>query len=167
MFGKRIKYEKSISLEGYNLKYQGAGTRKALVFDIYSAALYANQKFTSTLDAIESDIPKIFVIDILTPLLNGHLLAQIFKDTLARTEYGKLPEIEGDIDDIVNLFKNGKLTRYDRFMFLYAPDTGFIAYQNGVKEYTCPNPNLIKAVLEVFLGGYLKDQELPKKIVGL
>lgn len=161
------KYPPTLKIEGHTLQYKGNGTRKALIFDLYSAAFYTNANITSTTDVIELEVPKLLVTTILTPLLNGTLLSQIFKDALAKTHYGKLPEIEQDVNDILEIFKNGKIARSDRFDFFYTPENGFIAFQNGHKKYSCKNPLLFKAVMEVYFGSFHKDQSLPRRIAGL
>ncbi|MEZ5024682.1 MAG: chalcone isomerase family protein [Chitinophagales bacterium] len=99
------QYPPSITLEGYTLSYRGEGVKKALIFDLYSAAFYTNDIITSTTDVIEKNVPKLLVTTILTPLLNGTLLSQIFKDALAKTYYGKLPDIQKDVEDILDVFK--------------------------------------------------------------
>ena len=167
MFGKPFKYQQKISLEGYTLGYLGSGIRKALVFDLYSAALYSNNIFETTQDAIELEVPKILVTNILTPLLSGAILSTIFKEALSKTHFGSLPAIKKDVDDIIQIFKKGKIARFDKFEFLTSPTVGFIAYQNGIKKYSCTNLLLAKAIFEVYLGSFHKNQDLPKSIVGV
>jgi hypothetical protein len=161
------KYPSSIAIEGHTLQFKGSGVRKALIFDLYSAAFYTNATIVSTTDVIEKEVPKLLVTTILTPLLNGVLLSQIFKDALAKTHYGKLKAIEKDVADILEIFKIGKIARLDQFDFFYSPETGFIAFQNGVKKYACSNPLMFKAVLEVYFGSFHKDQSLPRRIAGV
>ncbi|MEZ5008347.1 MAG: chalcone isomerase family protein [Chitinophagales bacterium] len=161
------QYPPSITLEGYTLSYRGEGVKKALIFDLYSAAFYTNDIITSTTDVIEKNVPKLLVTTILTPLLNGTLLSQIFKDALAKTYYGKLPDIQKDVEDILDVFKKGSIKRNDRFEFLFVPDKGFVAFQNGIQQYTCSNPILFKAIMEVYFGSYHRDQALCRKMAGI
>ncbi|MEZ5003922.1 MAG: chalcone isomerase family protein [Chitinophagales bacterium] len=162
-----IQHSPKLTLEGHTLAYKGDGVKKALIFDLYNAAFYTNDLITSTADVIEKNVPKILVTTILTPLLNGIILSQVFKEALAKTHYGQLPEIQDDVSDILEIFKNGSIKRHDRFEFLSTPEKGFTAFQNGVKQYTCSNFTLTKAIFEVYFGSYHRDQSLPKRIAGL
>ncbi len=162
-----INYDDTIFIEGHSFQLNGAGKRKALLFDLYSVALYSNETFTSTQDAIDRDCNKLIRKHLLAGMITGGMLGQIFRDSLQKTHYGKFPEIQNDVNDIVDLFKSIKVKRLDQFDFLYTPENGLAAYQNNKKIIERNNPTLAKAFLEMYLGKHHGDQSLPRRIAGL
>ncbi|MDO5693239.1 MAG: chalcone isomerase family protein [Pseudomonadota bacterium] len=88
-----VKFDETIDLAGNKLQLNGAGIRKRLIFNVYAAGLYAQDKF-STPEAFHAQTsPKRMSVVMLRKLKGedlGKMFARYFEDNMDKAQYSRL-----------------------------------------------------------------------------
>lgn len=157
----------SVEVAGQSLQRNGAGVRYKAIFQVYSAALYLEQK-AKTLEAISQlNGPKRVSVRMLRTINAselGKLFAHGMEDNMDRQQFSKLIPGVMRMSEVFNRHK--ELKTGDTFTLDWIPSKGMVISVNGVPEPTeFAEPQFYHAMLGIWLGPKPADSRLKQSLL--
>lgn len=160
-----VNVPEAITVDGKELKLNGAGLRKKFIFDVYVAALYAEKTSQNAQEVISSDQTKRVVMMMLRDLDKKSIVDAV-RDGFKNNAGDKMPALQERLDKFVGVIENVK--KGDELAITYLPGKGTTVKTKSGKEANVEGKDFADALFAVWLGrdpvqGSLKDGMLGKE----
>ena len=159
-----VKYPETATVEGKELKLNGAGIRTKLVFKVYTAGLYVENPSKDGAQLINSDEVKrvrMYMLRDLDKKTIGDAMADGFKKNAG----AKMAELQPKLDTFTAALPDVK--KGDEITLTYVPGQGTRVQSKSGQALTVEGKDFADALFSVFVGknpvdGGLKDGLLGK-----
>jgi hypothetical protein len=159
-----VQFPETLTVEGKELKLNGAGLRTKVVFKVYAAGLYLQNPTSSAQQAIESDQVKRVRMSMLRDLEKKAITEAIvsgFKENAG----DKLPALQQRLDTFTGAIPD--LKKGDELVLTYVPGKGTTIESKAGQKISVEGKDFSDALFSVWLGknpvdGSLKDGMLGK-----
>lgn len=164
----QVKYNETLTLQGRPLLLNGAGIRYKTVLQVYTAALYLEQKVHSAAAVVALPGPKRLSMTMLREIDSrelGKLFARGMEENLDKTSFSKL--IPGVLR-MSQIFSDHKqLKAGDQFIIDWIPGTGTVITVKGqVQGEPFQEPAFFQALIGIWLGPQPADWKLKDALLG-
>lgn len=162
------KFDDSVTVAGKELKLNGAGLRKKVIFKVYAAGLYLAEKKTTASDVLGATGPRRVSIIMLRDVTSDDFGKSFMEglssntDKIERTRI--LPQTMkfGEVFAQIQTLKKG-----DQMLLDWIPGEGTQCYLNGKKlGELMPDVAFYNAVLRIWLGDKPVDSSLKPALLG-
>jgi len=162
------RFDDSVTVAGQELKLNGAGLRKKVIFKVYAAGLYLAEKKTTVADVLGASGPRRVSIIMLRDVTSDEFGKAFMEglssntDKLERTRI--LPQTMkfGEVFAQIQTLKKG-----DQMLLDWIPGEGTQCYLNGKKlGELMPEVAFYNAVLRIWLGDKPVDSSLKPALLG-
>ncbi|NRR33878.1 chalcone isomerase family protein [Oxalobacteraceae bacterium] len=157
-----VKFEDSISVGGKDLKLNGAGVRKKVMFKLYALGIYLPEKKSTVAEVLASPGPRRISINVLRELTSeqfGNAFMDGLNDNSDKGERNRIvPQTMkfGEIFAQIPGLKKGDVLNVD-----WLPGEGTVCHLNGKKVGdTLPEVSFYNAILRIWLGDKPVDSSL-------
>ena len=154
-----------LTLNNQTLSLQGAGVRSKFIFDIYTGALYLQNKTNNPVKIINANTPSDIRMVITSSLVTGTKMKEGFGD-----DFKVIKSLGYKVDD--NLLKkflqtfDTKVHKGDIYDFAYFPQAGLVIYKNKKVVSSIKSIDFKKALYAIWLGKKPAQESLKKKMLG-
>ncbi|ADU66139.1 hypothetical protein Selin_1404 [Desulfurispirillum indicum S5] len=153
-----------VTLENDELKLNGYGVRKRMIFDIYIGSLYTAASVRSFQEAVNEPAGKIIRMDFLHRRVGKQNIVEAFEAGLRNNS----PEMAAQADTVAFLdWFTQDFVRGDQVELRLLRDGTITALQNGTVLGSLRNPELAKGILGIYLGHTPADPSLKRGMLGL
>ena len=162
------KFDDTVTVAGKELKLNGAGLRKKVIFKVYAAGLYLVEKKTTASDVLGAAGPRRISIIMLRDVTSDDFGKSFMEglssntDKIERTRI--LPQTMkfGEVFAQIQTLKKG-----DQMLLDWIPGEGTQCYLNGKKlGELMPDVAFYNAVLRIWLGDKPLDSSLKPALLG-
>ena len=161
-----ITPEKSITVEGKSLSFNGAELREKFFLDLYVGSLYLTTKTSDDSKVINSNEPMAITLDIVSGLITSEKMISAIDEGFGKSAKGKTSSIKSEIQGFKNAFSE-EIVKGNDFTIAYIPNIGTIVYKNGKKIKTIKGLEFKKAVFGIWLCNDPADDDLKEGMLGL
>jgi hypothetical protein len=160
-----VQFPETLTVEGKELKLNGAGLRTKVVFKVYAAGLYLQNPSSSAQQAIESDQVKRVRMSMLRDLEKKAIVDAIV-DGFKKNAGDKLPALKQRLDTFTKAIPD--LKKGDELVLTYVPGKGTTIESKAGQKISVEGKDFADALFAVWLGknpvdGSLKDGMLGKE----
>ena len=160
-----VKFPDTVTVEGKELKLNGAGLRKKLVFNVYAAGLYVETPSKSAQQIIESDQTKRVRMSMLRDL-DKKTITEAIVDGFKKNAKDNLPKLQQRLDTFTGAIPD--LKKGDELLLTYVPGKGTTIESKAGQKISVEGKDFSDALFLVWLGrepvdGSLKDGMLGKE----
>lgn len=162
-----VKYQDSVNVAGKDLLLNGAGVRTKLIFKVYTAGLYLQEKATTAEAVMTADGPRrmrlVMLRDVSSEEFGGAFMAGLNANVSSQDK----SKIVGQISKYGEMFASlPGLKKGDTLDTDYIPGAGAQSYLNGKKIGTVlPDVVFYNSVLRIWLGEKPVDSSLKSKLL--
>jgi hypothetical protein len=163
-----VKYDDSITVAGQQLKLNGAGVRTKMIFKVYAAGLYLNEKKTTVPDVLAVPGPRRVAITMLRDVPSDDFGKAFMEGLNANTSKEERNKILPQIMKFGEVFaQTPALKKGDQLSLDWTPNEGTQCYLNGKKlGDLMPDQAFYNAVLRIWLGDKPVDSSLKPALLG-
>ncbi len=158
-----VKYPETATVEGKELKLNGAGVRTKMVFKVYTAGLYVENPSTDGAKLISADEIKrvrMYMLRDLDKKTIGDAMAEGFKKNAG----SKMAELQPRLDTFTAALPDVK--KGDEITLTYVPGQGTRVQSKSGKEITVEGKDFADALFSVFVGAKPVDGDLKDGMLG-
>ncbi|HEX8435017.1 chalcone isomerase family protein [Archangium sp.] len=160
-----VQFPETLTVEGKELKLNGAGLRTKVVFKVYAAGLYLQNPTPSAQQAIESDQVKRVRMSMLRDL-EKKTITEAIVDGFKKNAGDKLPALQQRLDTFTAAIPD--LKKGDELVLTYVPGKGTTIESKAGQKISVEGKDFADALFAVWLGkspvdGSLKDGMLGKE----
>ena len=160
-----VQFPETLTVEGKELKLNGAGLRKKFVVNVYAAGLYVESPSQSAQQVIESDQVKRVRLSMLRDL-DKKTITEAIVDGFKKNSKDKLPALQQRLDTFTAAIPDVK--KGEELLLTYAPGKGTTIESKGGQKISVEGKDFADALFAVWLGkspvdGSLKDGMLGKE----
>jgi hypothetical protein len=160
-----VQFPETLQAEGKDLKLNGAGLRKKLVFNVYAAGLYVENPSQSAQQIIESDQVKRVRLSMLRDL-DKKTITEAIVDGFKKNSKDKLPALQQRLDTFTAAIPDVK--KGEELLLTYVPGKGTTIESKGGQKISVEGKDFSDALFSVWLGkspvdGSLRDGMLGKE----
>ncbi|EPX60598.1 hypothetical protein D187_001752 [Cystobacter fuscus DSM 2262] len=160
-----VAFPDSVSVEGKELKLNGVGLRKKLVFNVYAAGLYLQNPSREGAQAIGSEQIKRVRMSMLRDL-DKKTISEAIVDGFKKNAKDKLPSLQQRLDTFTSAIPD--LKKGDELLLTYVPGQGTTIESKGGQKISVEGKDFADALFSVWLGnnpvdGGVKDGMLGKE----
>lgn len=161
-----ITPEKTISIEGKTLNFNGAGLREKFFLDLYVGSLYLSSSTKDASSVINKDESMAITIDIVSGLINSDKMISAINEGFEKSTKGNTKPIEAKIKEFKNAFSE-VIVKGDDFTVSYVPTKGTQVYKKGKLIKTIEGLEFKKAVFGIWFCDEPADEDLMESMLGL
>jgi hypothetical protein len=159
-----VQFPDTLSVEGKELKLNGAGLRTKVVFKVYAAGLYLQNPSSSAQQVIESDQVKRVRMSMLRDL-EKKTISEAIVSGFKENAGDKLPALQERLDTFTSAIPD--LKKGDELVLTYVPGKGTTIESKAGQKISVQGKDFADALFSVWLGkspvdGSLKDGMLGK-----
>ncbi|TFW28170.1 lipoprotein transmembrane [Massilia arenosa] len=163
-----IKFDDTTKVAGKDLKLNGAGLRKKLMFKVYAAGLYLTDKTHNVADIMKMDGPRRVTL-VMMREISSEDFGQAFMTGLnansTKEEKTKILNQTMQFGEMFAMFPG--LKKGDTLHLDWVPGTGTVVTLNGKKVGDAvPDVAFYNAVLKIWLGEHPADSGLKPNLLG-
>lgn len=163
-----VKFPDTAKVGGKELQLNGLGVRTKLIFKVYAAGLYLQEKQTTVEDVLKTDGPRrmqlVMMRDVSSDEFGNAFMAGLNNNLDTKDKSKIVTQISkfGEMFALLDALKKGDVLDLD-----WIPGTGTQCYLNG-KRIGEVTPDLIffNSVLKIWLGDKPADSSLKPKLLG-
>jgi hypothetical protein len=158
-----VQFPATLSVEGKELKLNGAGLRTKVVFKVYAAGLYLQNPTPSAQQAIESEQVKRVRMSMLRDLEKKTITEAIvsgFKENAG----DKLPALQQRLDTFTAAIPD--LKKGDELVLTYVPGKGTTIESKAGQKISVQGKDFADALFSVWLGKHPVDGSLKDGMLG-
>ncbi len=160
-----VTFADTLSVGGKELKLNGAGVRKKLVFNVYAAGLYLETPAREASQAIQTDQVKRVRMSMLRDL-DKKTITEAIVDGFKKNAKAQLPALQARLDKLAAALPDVK--KGDELLLTYVPGQGTTVESKSGQKMTIEGKDFSDALFSVWLGaspvdGGLKDGMLGKE----
>jgi hypothetical protein len=150
----------SVSVGGKTLVLNGMGLRSRMMFKVYVAGLYLEQKASDGDAIVNADSPKRLVL---------HFVRDVDNETIKEAIAGAFDAnakatLRAQIDQFTSAFESFEVG--DQMTMTYVPGTGTQLNVKGNDKLTIPGHPFAKALFGIWLGANPPNADLKKGLLG-
>jgi hypothetical protein len=155
----------TVTFEGQELIYNGAGVRKKAWFKLYSGGLYLLQKSSNAYDIRTADESMAIKLKITSGMISSKKMINAVDEGFEKSTKGKTAAISSEVEKFKNFFSD-EISDGDIFDIVYIKDKGVIVYKNGTEKGVIPGFEFKKALFGIWLGMKPADKKLKNGMLG-
>jgi chalcone isomerase-like protein len=158
-----VQFPETLTVEGKELKLNGAGLRTKVVFKVYAAGLYLQNPSSSAQQVIESDQVKRVRMSMLRDLEKKTITDAIvggFKENAG----DKLPALKQRLDTFTAAIPD--LKKGDELVLTYVPGKGTTIESKAGQKISVEGKDFADALFSVWLGKHPVDGSLKDGMLG-
>ncbi|WP_298511484.1 chalcone isomerase family protein [uncultured Kordia sp.] len=155
----------TVTFEGQELMYNGAGVRKKAWFKLYSGGLYLQQKSSNAYDIRTADESMAIKLHITSGMISSKKMINAVNDGFDKSTKGNTAPIANKIETFKGFFSD-EINDGDIFDIVYLKDKGVIVYKNGTEKGVIPGYEFKKALFGIWLGMKPADKKLKNGMLG-
>jgi hypothetical protein len=152
-----------VTVSGKTLQLNGMGLRTKLMFKIYVAGLYLEQKSKDPAQVVSSTQVKRVVMHFLSGKATKSKMDAAWHEGFEANSPQQYEALKARVDQLVGFF--GDMKPGDKIEFTFEPGTTTAAL-NGQVKGTIPGDDFAKALLQVWLGPEPPTEELKQGMLG-
>ena len=157
--------EKSVTVDGKSLAFNGAGLREKFFLDLYVGSLYLTNKTNDPKKVINSDEYMAITLDIVSGLITSEKMITAIDEGFEKSTKGNLSPIASKIAQFKDAFSE-KIVKGNDFMISYTPEKGTSIYKNGKFIKTIDGLEFKKAVFGIWFCDEPADEDLMEDMLG-
>lgn len=163
-----VRLDESVKVGASELRLNGAGVRKRLIFKVYVGALYLGQKKSGAAEAIALPGPKRVSLTLLRDLGARQLTDALETGIRANHTPGELAPLQQRLDALVALMNAIGSAREKAVITLdFLPESGTrLALDGAARGEPIPGADFYVALLRIWLGDKPVDADLKKAMLG-
>ncbi|MDX2319815.1 MAG: chalcone isomerase family protein [Moritella sp.] len=154
----------SITPQGENLQFNGAGIRSKFFIDLYVGSLFTSEKMNQGNDVINSAEAAAIRLNITSNMITSEKMIKAMKEGFELVTADQNNNLDTKIADFIDTFAE-PIKKGDQFTLLSVPGEGLINYKNGEFMSITPGEDFRKAVLAIWLGDKPTDKSLKKDML--
>ncbi|HYO74392.1 MAG TPA: chalcone isomerase family protein [Archangium sp.] len=158
-----VQFPETLQAEGKELKLNGAGLRKKLVFNVYAAGLYVESPSRSAQQVIETDQVKRVRLSMLRDL-DKKTITEAIVDGFKKNSKDKLPALQQRLDTFTAAIPDVK--KGDELLLTYVPGQGTTIESKGGQKISVEGKDFSDALFSVWLGKSPVDESLRDGMLG-
>jgi len=157
-------FPKNLRFENQELHLKGTGTRVKLWMDMYTLGLFITDTKQDADQIISGNETAIVRLSIISGLITAEKMDKAIRDGFKKSTQGKPDAIRSEIEDFLNVFKQG-VEKKDLFQFTYQADLGTSISKNGKELASIKGLDFKKALWGIWLGSNPVDKKLKAKLL--
>ena len=158
-----VKFPDTVTVEGKELKLNGVGLRKKVVFKVYAAALYVETTSQNAQQLVESDQVKRVRMSMLRDL-DKKTITEAIVDGFKKNAGDKLPGLQQRLDTFTAAIPD--LKKGDELVLTYVPGKGTTIESKGGQKISVEGKDFSDALFSVWLGKSPVDESLRDGMLG-
>ncbi len=158
-----VKFPETTTVEGKELKLNGAGLRKKLIFKVYAAGLYLETPTQDAAQVISSDQIKLVRMSMLRDLEKGKITEAI-TDGVEKNNKAQMPALKARLDSFNSAIPD--LKKGDELTITYVPGKGTRVQSKTGQELSVEGKDFADALFGVWLGSNPVDGDLKSGMLG-
>jgi hypothetical protein len=158
-----VKFPETVSVEGKELKLNGAGLRTKAIFKVYAAALYLENTTKDAAQVISSDQTKRVRMVMLRDLEKAKITDAI-SDGIEKNNKAAMPALKERLDKLKGTVPD--LKKGDDLTITYIPGTGTQVQSKSGEALTLEGKDFADALFGVWLGAKPVDGDLKDGMLG-
>ncbi|WP_224246331.1 chalcone isomerase family protein [Hyalangium gracile] len=158
-----VKFPETLTVEGKELKLNGTGLRKKMVFKVYAAGLYLETPSKVGSEVLSSDQIKVVRMSMLRDLEKAKITEAI-TDGVTKNNKAQLPALKERLDKLNAAIPD--LKKGDDLLITYVPGKGTQVRSQGGKELLLEGKDFADALFGVWLGSNPVDDGLRDGMLG-
>ena len=158
-----VAFPDTVSVAGKELKLNGAGVRKKLVFNVYAAGLYLQTPASDSAQVIQSDQIKRVRMSMLRDL-DKKTITEAIVDGFKKNAKGQLPALQERLDKLAAALPDVK--KGDELLLTYVPGQGTTVESKSGQKMSLEGKDFADALFSVWLGGSPVDGGLKEGMLG-
>ncbi|HEX5747040.1 MAG TPA: chalcone isomerase family protein [Archangium sp.] len=158
-----VRFPDTLQAEGKELKLNGAGLRKKLVFKVYAAGLYVESPSQSAQQLIETDQVKRVRMSMLRDL-DKKAITEAIVDGFKKNAKDQLPALQQRLDTFTSAIPD--LKKGDELLLTYVPGKGTTIESKAGQKISVEGKDFSDALFSVWLGKSPVDESLRDGMLG-
>ncbi|PTL82600.1 chalcone isomerase family protein [Vitiosangium sp. GDMCC 1.1324] len=158
-----VQFPDTVTVEGKELKLNGAGLRKKFVFNVYTAGLYLQNPSQSAQQVIESDQVKRVRMSMLRDL-EKKTIVEAIEEGFKKNAKDKLPALQQRLDTFTAAIPD--LKKGDELVLTYTPGKGTTIESKAGQKISVEGKDFSDALFSVWLGKSPVDESLKDAMLG-
>lgn len=154
----------STEVGGRRLVLNGLGLRSRLMFKVYVAGLYLEQKSSDAEAIIKADAPKRMVLHFLRSVSREQMV-EAYTEAFDNNAPGSRTALKDEIARLMAAFE--PVAANDQMTFTYQPGAGTTLTIKGRDKVTIPGLPFAQAMFSAWLGPKPPSAELKKGLLGM
>lgn len=147
---------------GQSLTLNGKGVRTKLLFTLYTAGLYLQEKRTDAAAILAAEKPMAMRLEILSSLITSEKMEEAVRDGFKQSSSD--PNLQARIEQLIKVFKE-PIKQGDIYDFVYRPGTLTII-KNGKNAASIPGADFKQAFFGIWLGNRPVQTSLKTALLG-
>jgi Chalcone isomerase-like len=158
-----VKFPDTVTVEGKELKLNGAGLRKKFVFNVYAAGLYVESPSQSAKQVVESDQMKRVRMSMLRDLDKKSIVDAIVEG-FKKNVKDRMPALQQRLDTFTAAIPD--LKKGDELVLTYVPGKGTTIESKAGQKISVEGKDFSEALFLVWLGKNPVDEDLRDAMLG-
>lgn len=158
-----VKFPETTTVGGKELKLNGAGLRKKLIFKVYAAGLYLETPTQDAAQVISSDQIKVVRMSMLRDLEKAKITEAI-TDGVEKNNKAQMPALKARLDSFNAAIPD--LKKGDELTITYIPGKGTRVQSKSGQEMSVEGRDFADALFGVWLGSNPVDGDLKNGMLG-
>jgi hypothetical protein len=158
-----VSLPETTPVDGKNLKLNGMGLRKKMVFKVYVAGLYLETPSKEAAAVISSDQIKRIQLSILRSLSTAQINEAI-NEGFEKNSSAQMPALKARLDRLNAMIPN--VEKGDQILLTYVPGRGTVVSAKNVEKGVIEGKDFADALFSVWLGGNPIQEDLKKALLG-
>jgi len=154
----------SITPQGENLQFNGAGIRSKFFIDLYVGSLFTSEQMHKGEAVINSTEPVAIRLNITSGMITSEKMINAMQEGFELATAGQEHNLDAKIKDFINTFAD-PIQEGDQFTLLSVPGEGLISYKNGEFLSITSGEDFRKTVLAIWLGKKPTDKSLKEDML--
>lgn len=153
-----------LKIDNVNLKLKGTGTRAKLWMDMYTLGLFVSDTKQDAIKIVSGNETAIVRLSIISGLITAEKMDKAIRDGFKKSTDGKTETIKNEIEDFLNVFKQG-VEKKDLFQFTYRTEIGTTILKNGKELAEIKGLPFKRALWGIWLGKNPVDKKLKAELM--
>ena len=161
-----VELPRTLSVDGYELVFNGAGERRRWMMSVYVSALYLVEPSSDAEAILESDDPRAITLHITSGLINRERMMDSIEQGFDAATGGDTSSIQAPIDALVSSFGD-EIEDGDTIELLYLPERGVVVRHNDEEVGEVEGePEFREALFAIWLGDDPASDDLRSAMLG-
>ncbi|WP_224368312.1 chalcone isomerase family protein [Hyalangium versicolor] len=158
-----VKFPATLSVDGKELKLNGAGLRKKVFFKVYAVGFYLENTTQDGAQAISSDQTKVVRMSMLRDL-EKEKITEAISEGVEKNNKAQMPALKDRLETFNKAIPD--LKKGDELTLTYVPGKGTRVQSKGGQEISVEGKDFADALFGVWLGSNPVDDGLKKGMLG-
>lgn len=151
-----------LTLAGQNLSLNGKGVRTKLLFNLYTAGLYLQEKSTDAAAILAAEKPMAMRLEVTSSMITSEKMEEAVRAGFKQSSND--PSLQSRIDQLIEVFKQ-PIKQGDVYDFVYRPGILTII-KNGKTAPNIAGSDFKQAFFGIWLGNKPVQASLKKALLG-